>query len=104
MLWTDRIIFLDKTRNQLFMTNIVGPHSDSELPSAPCEQLSANTDKRLGRLPLDRTSSSRPSVLDHGDNTMSNEFVWALGFDTSGVYDEEKEPAKDCCSHRKSRL
>jgi hypothetical protein len=25
---------------------------------------------------------------------MSNDFVWALGFDTSGVYDEEEEPAK----------
>jgi hypothetical protein len=45
------------------------------------------------RPPLDRRDT-RPFALDHDDDTMSNNFASALGFDISGVYDEEEEPAK----------
>ena len=93
MPWTDRITFLDKARNQLVMTKIVGPHSDSESSSSPCEHLPTHADSR--RLPLDR--NSKDSVLDHGDDAMSNDFAWALGLDMSGVYDEEEEPVKVNC-------
>ena len=72
MPWTDRIIFLDEVTNQLVMTKVVGPHSDSELPPSPCEELPGDADNR--RLPLDR--NSRNSVLDHGDDAMSNDFAW----------------------------
>ena len=81
------------------MTKIVGPHSDSELSSSPYEHLPTNADSR--RLPLDR--NSKDSVLDHGDDTMSNDFAWPLGFDLSGVYDEEEEPVKVNCGKLRSQ-